>query len=145
LKRSRSLSASSGHEGSTLIVVLNSLRLAVHESGLTDFLIPGSSSVAVSAVGYRVQIEHLRGFERWKFLRFAKFSGDNAMPRLGGFDAGARFVELPLHLFECVAKLAKLRLHAPSTFQTSLERFSIASVRKPICRLMSVAASVVAR
>ncbi len=42
-----------------------------------------------------------------------------------------------------VPYLLNSALAAPSTFHTSLERFSIATVRKPICRLLRMAARVV--
>ena len=44
--------------------------------------------------------------------------------------------------FSTVAKLPKSALTAPSSFHTSAERRSMASVRKPICRLLSKASSV---
>ena len=46
-------------------------------------------------------------------------------------------------IYESSAKDSNSVLTAPSTFQTSPERFWIASVRKPICRLLSSAARVV--
>ncbi len=67
-----------------------------------------------------------------------------AGPHLGLFDIARGTHQGIARLGQHLAELAGTPvLTAPSTSHTSLERFSNASVRKPICRLLSKAVSVV--
>ena len=106
------------------------------------WLRPSTSFAVLILVRQQLRQQRLRMTRRP--LDVAQFLVQYPRTLIDLVDLVGGFLQLLLHSLEDPAEFPKLRLHLrQASLQTSLELFWIASVRNPICRLLSNAASVV--
>ena len=96
----------------------------------------GASSAGPSLDHLRVHLfgQQYRRFAGGELLHLAEAPLDVARLRGGLAELVRGLVELLLHAVQQVAELAELGLHRAEQLPDLLERFWMASVRKPICR-----------